>query len=161
MNDIGELVVVVECIYIYYWKISTLLFLLTIYVSLSRCVYTLLLTQHKKSDGDLVNEIINSKPCVLGTGGVYSVVAVIMYAVMMIMACRLPQDDPYGVCCKKRRGSSSNELSTTSGALGFGLVDGGKQESGSESDNNNDGEGGKRNWVSEENRRDVEENEII
>ena len=108
-----------------------------------------------------MNEIINAKPCVLGTGGVYSVVAVIMYAIMMIMACRLPQDDPYGVCCKKRRSSSSNELSTTSGALGFGLVDGGKQESGSESDNNNEGEGGKRNWVSEENRRDVEENEII
>ncbi len=107
-----------------------------------------------------MNEIINAKPCVLGSGGVYSVVAVILYAIIMIMACRLPQDDPYGLCCKKRSGRNSGLESTSGGDVAFGLVGG--KESGSETDNTTDGqEGERRNWVSEEKRRDVEENEII
>ena len=79
----------------------------------------------------------------------------------MIMACRLPQDDPYGLCCKKRSGRNSGIESTSGGDVAFGLV--GSKESISETGNTaTDGqEGERRNWVSEEKRRDVEENEII
>lgn len=107
-----------------------------------------------------MNEIINAKPCVLGSGGIYAVVAVIMYAIMIIMACRLPKDDPHGLCCKKRSGRNSGTESMSGGDAAFGLV--GSKESGSETDNTVDGqEGEQRTWVSEDNRRDVEENEII
>lgn len=110
------------------------------------------------SDGDLVNEIINATPCVVGKGGVYSIVAVILYAVMIVMACRLPKDDPYGLCCKKsRRGSTKESLS----GVEFGLVGG--ETNGSESDNTalSGPESERPNWVSEEKKREVEENEII
>jgi len=82
---------------------------------------------------------------------------------MIIMACRLPKDDPYGLCCKKRRGNSGNESTSTTGGQ-FGLL--GSKESGSDNGNtttemNDVQEGERPNWVSEEKRRDVEENEII
>lgn len=56
------------------------------------------LSQH--SDGDIINEILNQEPCVVGQGGIYSAISVGLYFVTLIMACRLPQSDPYGLFCK-------------------------------------------------------------
>ena len=81
-----------------------------------------------RRDGDIVNEILNQEPCVIGQGSVYSIVAILLYALVMIMACRLPQDDPYGLCCKKRSAARNNENGggndNSSSRSKFGLLGG-------------------------------------
>lgn len=64
-------------------------------------------------DGDIVHEILNQEPCVIGRGGVYSAVSIALYAVIMIMACRLPKDDPYGICCNKKGSSTGGSSPLT------------------------------------------------
>jgi len=38
-------------------------------------------------------------PCVLGTGGTYSIVALVLYFVISILICCAPSADPYHLCC--------------------------------------------------------------
>lgn len=95
-------------------------------------------------DGDIVHEILNQEPCVIGKGGVYSAISIALYAVIMIMACRLPRDDPHGICCNKK----------------------GVSAEGSAPLSQDDGTSNGRSWVSKERKggvseEDEEENEII
>ena len=95
------------------------------------------------------------------------------------MACRLPQHDPYGICCKKRSAARNNENGggndNSSSRSKFGLLGGtpvgGKSGSSLVGDSDNDvdtasnGQERERpNWLSEEATRDKvekEEQEII
>lgn len=97
----------------------------------------------------------------MGQGAVMSIVALVLYAIMIVLACRLPQDDPYGLCCKRDDSPRSD-----TGAHGqFGLLGSGKSEiSNGTSDqitgngSNGDSRRERPNWMSED--KD-EENEII
>lgn len=119
------------------------------------------------SDGDIINEIINQKPCVLGEGGKYSVTALILYAVVMVMVCRLPKDDPYGWFCRKDkepvRSSDPVGDGASPGGGKFGLF--GSKKGNSDAENGNTARSGREherpNWLSEEQARTDEENEII
>lgn len=112
------------------------------------------------SDGDIINEILNQEPCVIGQGGVYSIVAITLYAIMVVMACRLPQDDPYGICCKKNKDAKDSTTTFKGSSSGFGLL-GGKSENGDDGNPAN-GKPEKPNWLSEESKPTIdEENEII
>jgi len=98
-------------------------------------------------NGDIVNEILNQVPCVMGRGGVYSAVSVALYAVIMMMASRLPHDDPYGVCCNKKGKSTEGSAPLSQDDGGTGAASNG------------------RSWVSKEREGALEEqegaNEII
>ncbi len=112
------------------------------------------------SDGDIINEIINAKPCVLGQGGKYSVTALILYAVVLVMVCRLPKDDPYGWFCRMDK-----EPVRSSDPVGDGASPGGGKKGYSDAENGNTARSGREherpNWLSEEQARTDEENEII
>jgi len=146
---------------------------------ISQGVTFLFFNSERYCDGDIVNEILNQEPCVIGQGGIYSIVAILLYALAMIMACRLPQDDPYGLCCKKRSAARNNENGggndNSSSRSKFGLLGGtpvgGKSGTslvgGSDNDVDAASNGPERerpNWLSEEATRDKvekEEQEII
>ncbi len=109
------------------------------------------------SDGDIVNEIINQEPCVFGQGAIYSVIALVLYAIMIGMSCRLPQDDPYGLCCKKNRDSGKSDTASERSGK-FGLL-GSKSSAGEDGTTAPDQKPERPNWLSEENGRKVEEDE--
>jgi hypothetical protein len=133
------------------------------------------------SDGDIINEIINQEPCILGEGGKDSVTALVLYAIVMVLVCRLPQDDPYGWCSKCKKGGGRNDgYSSNNDPIGDGgSAGGGKSSSGvlfgsskKGSSSINDTENGNNtarsgreherpNWLSEEAAREKEEHEII
>ncbi|KAL9190593.1 hypothetical protein ACHAXT_000299 [Thalassiosira profunda] len=132
-------------------------------ISLCACICQgvtfLFFNSERYCDGDIVNEILNQEPCVVGQGGVFSVVALIIYAIMWIMSCRLPKDDPYGVFCNNKDSTKS----TQDGSSGqFGLLGSKTDSLGSNGESNTARTGQERerpNWMSEE--ANDEENEII
>lgn len=124
-----------------------------VYACAIKCLTTIRFL-HPCSDGDIINEILNQKPCVMGQGGWYSVGALILYAIMFAMSCALPQDDPHGFFCQ---GRDSKETA------GFGMLGSSvtKNENG-ENGNPQNGKPQQPNWLSEESKPTVdEENEII
>jgi hypothetical protein len=122
------------------------------------------------SDGDILNEIINQKPCVLGVGGKDAVAALILYAIVMVMVCCLPKADPYGLCFRKDRepvrsfDPVGDGASPGGGKLG---IFGSSKKGNSDAEKGNTARSGREhdrpNWLSEEEARDRdhEENEII
>lgn len=64
-------------------------------------------------DGDIVSEILNQEPCVIGKGGLYSIVAMVLYGLVLLMACRLPQDDPFSPVCNKTNAAQNDANSRT------------------------------------------------
>jgi hypothetical protein len=135
------------------------------------------------SDGDIINEIINQEPCILGEGGKDSVAALVLYAIVMVLGCRIPQDDPYGWCSRCKMGggrnagySSNNDPIGDGGSPGgggksssgllFGSSKNGSSSSINDTENgNNTARSGREherpNWLSEEAAREKEEHEII
>ncbi|KAL3776055.1 hypothetical protein ACHAW5_002791 [Stephanodiscus triporus] len=121
-------------------------------------------------DGDILNEIINQKPCVLGVGGKDAVAALILYAIVMVMVCCLPKADPYGLCFRRDRepvrsfDPVGDGASPGGGKLG---ILGSSKNGSSDAENGNTARSGREhdrpNWLSEEEarERDHEENEII
>jgi len=137
-------IVVLECVL--GWRMCLeryIIGLIAICASISQGVTFLFFNSKRYCDGDIVHEIINQEPCFIAQGGIYSAVAVALYGIIMIMACRLPSDDPYGLCNKKSRSSTgSTQLSQNES----GLVMGDKS----------------RSWISAEKKIQIdEENEII
>lgn len=113
-----------------------------------------------------MNEILNQEPCVVGQGGLLSAIAIAAYAIIALMACRLPQDDPYGLCCKKRSAAraerkegSKFQGSASGGGSKFGLL--GKSDGGGPDMPNSPEERDRPNWLSEDAKKQNEENEII
>jgi hypothetical protein len=121
------------------------------------------------SDGDIISEIINQKPCVLGEGGKYSVVALIFYAIVMVLVCSLPKDDPYGLCRRSDREPVRSSDPVGDGASPGGGISGlfgGSKKGSGDAGNENTARSGREhdrpNWLSEEKAREEdEENEII
>eukprot|EP00584_Thalassiosira_punctigera_P002578 CAMPEP_0172547498 /NCGR_PEP_ID=MMETSP1067-20121228/17016_1 /TAXON_ID=265564 ORGANISM="Thalassiosira punctigera, Strain Tpunct2005C2" /NCGR_SAMPLE_ID=MMETSP1067 /ASSEMBLY_ACC=CAM_ASM_000444 /LENGTH=404 /DNA_ID=CAMNT_0013334591 /DNA_START=240 /DNA_END=1452 /DNA_ORIENTATION=+ len=116
----------------------------------SQGVTFLFFNSERYCDGDIVHEILNQEPCVLGRGGLYSITALLLYALVMAMACRLPQDDPYGLCCKKRSTARNNESGSEIGSPD--ATQDNTARSGQERE--------RPNWISED-AKGKEENEII
>ena len=90
------------------------------------------------SDGNIVHEITNGAPCTIGTGAAMSIAALVLYFVTILMACRVPDGEAYGLrrlCCKKRssdeRGGavSTNDVDDV-GHGGGGSLMGGKASGG-------------------------------
>ena len=120
------------------------------------------------SDGDIVHEILNQEPCVVGQGATFSIVALVLYFLMMVASCRLPQDDPFGLCCKKKdsgKSSTSSGASASNGSANgsgkFGLLGGKADTNGSDDMSASDQKPERPNWLSEEGKKDSEESEII
>lgn len=112
------------------------------------------------SDGDIIHEILNQEPCVVGQGAEMAIGALVLYFIMMIMCCRLPQDDPYGLCCKKDNSSTTSGGASTSSSGKFGLLGGKSDTSGT--DGTSDQKPERPNWLSEDKKKEAdEENEII
>ena len=116
---------------------------------ISQGVTFLFFNSEQYCDGDIINEILNQEPCVIGEGGIYSAIATGLYFVMLVMACKLPQDDPYGLCCKASQAKRNDGSGGSSSSGGFGRL--GSKSSGGED----------RKWVSEEPRQATEDDEII
>lgn len=141
--------------------------LIAMVACISQGITFLFFNSERYCDGDIVNEILNQEPCVMGQGGVYSVISIVLYAITLVMACRLPQDDPFGLCCKKAsaRRNEGNNNDTGSSRSGFGLLGGKSGSSSGAGDDNDDNaassgqERERPNWLSEEAKK--EENEII
>eukprot|EP00585_Thalassiosira_rotula_P022966 CAMPEP_0196227010 /NCGR_PEP_ID=MMETSP0912-20130531/50695_1 /TAXON_ID=49265 /ORGANISM="Thalassiosira rotula, Strain GSO102" /LENGTH=507 /DNA_ID=CAMNT_0041506527 /DNA_START=95 /DNA_END=1618 /DNA_ORIENTATION=- len=134
----------------------------------SQGVTFLFFNSERYCDGDIVNEILNQVPCVIGDGGIYSIVALLLYALAMFMACRLPKSDPYGLCCKERsaaREQAQNDgIGGTSRTSRFGLVSKGDDDDADNvGDNPANGKPERPNWLSEEDKKkqEIEEQEII
>ena len=104
------------------------------------------------SDGDIINEILNQEPCVIGPGGIYSIAALLLYALVLVMSCKLPQDDPYAPCCKKR--SAARNGGNDGGARTF--VGSEKEAAGEDEE-----KPAQAPWLSEEKEKGENENEII
>eukprot|EP00584_Thalassiosira_punctigera_P004859 CAMPEP_0172528148 /NCGR_PEP_ID=MMETSP1067-20121228/2627_1 /TAXON_ID=265564 ORGANISM="Thalassiosira punctigera, Strain Tpunct2005C2" /NCGR_SAMPLE_ID=MMETSP1067 /ASSEMBLY_ACC=CAM_ASM_000444 /LENGTH=482 /DNA_ID=CAMNT_0013312015 /DNA_START=270 /DNA_END=1718 /DNA_ORIENTATION=+ len=138
-------------------------------VALCACVsqgVTFLFFNSKRyCDGDIVHEILNQEPCVFGQGALYSVIALGLYALVMVMACRLPQDDPYGLCCKKRSAARNNQSAGSRSQFGLVGKSAGDVDGPDTADDNTTRSGGERErpgWISEDAREKGEnENEII
>jgi len=103
-------------------------------------------------DGDIINEILNQEPCVIGPGGIYSIAALLLYALVLVMSCKLPQDDPYAPCCKKR--SAARNGGNDGGARTF--VGSEKEAAGEDEE-----KPAQAPWLSEEKEKGENENEII
>jgi len=60
-------------------------------------------------DANIIHEILERKPCVLGAGATYSVVALILYASIIVLVCCAPSADPYHLlcCCRAQKESNS------------------------------------------------------
>mmetsp|Transcript_24235 Transcript_24235/g.41368 ORF Transcript_24235/g.41368 Transcript_24235/m.41368 type:complete len:555 (-) Transcript_24235:99-1763(-) len=100
-------------------------------------------------DGDILHEILNQEPCVLGQGGIMSIVALLLYFFTLLLVCKVPQDEPYGLCCKGRKNNDSEKVFQ---GEGDGMLMG---------SNSNDAKPERPGWISEDNRSEEEENEII
>lgn len=105
-------------------------------------------------DGDILHEILNQEPCVLGKGGLMSIVALLLYFFTLLLVCKVPQDEPYGLCCKGRKKNDSEKVFQGDGDGNSGLLMG---------SNPNNSKPERPNWISEDNRErdEEEENEII
>lgn len=111
------------------------------------------------SDGDIVHEILNQEPCVIGLGGIYAIVALVLYFIMVIMCCKLPQDDPYGLCCKNRNRRES--APTSSGSGKFGLLGSSKNEETFKGSSAQDPRRERPGWLSEDASKTAEEGDEI
>mmetsp|Transcript_30667 Transcript_30667/g.45091 ORF Transcript_30667/g.45091 Transcript_30667/m.45091 type:complete len:326 (-) Transcript_30667:67-1044(-) len=100
-------------------------------------------------DGDILHEILNQEPCVLGQGGIMSIVALLLYFFTLLLVCKVPQDEPYGLCCQGRKNNDSEKVFQ---GEGDGMLMG---------SNSNDAKPERPGWISEDNRSEEEENEII
>ena len=100
-------------------------------------------------DGDILHEILNQEPCVFGQGAIMSIVATLLYFFTLLLVCKVPKDDPYGLCCKKGK---SNDADRVFQGEGDGMLMG---------SNPNDAKPERPGWISEDSRSEEEENEII
>jgi len=148
------------------WFERWILGLAAIMACISQGITFLFFNSQRYCDGDIINEILNQEPCVMGKGGVFSLVATILFGIIIVMACAGPKNNPYGIC---RRGSDEP---TTTGNNSNGDLTGGKSSKfrflggGSKStplgqDDNSfvDGKPEKPGWLSED--RDRTEDEVI
>jgi hypothetical protein len=105
-------------------------------------------------DGDLLHEILNQQPCVLGKGGAMSIAALLLYFFTILLVWKVPEGDPYGICCKGRKKDDSEKVFQGDGDGNSGLLMG---------SNPNNSKPERPNWISEDNRNrdEEEENEII
>lgn len=126
----------------------------------SQGITFLFFNSERYCDGDIVHEIINQEPCVVGQGGVYSIIALVLYFVMIVMSCRLPQDDPYGLCCKKND-PAKDSTASTGGSGKFGLLGSGSKGEetfkGSSGGKDDDPRRERPNWLSEDARKEAVE----
>jgi len=124
-------------------------------VALCACVLQgitfLFFNSERYCDGDIINEILNQKPCVVGKGGYYSIAAMALYLLVVAMACRLPQDNPYTPMCNKNSEARNNENQRT-------FVGSGK---GGDAEGASDGKPAQAPWLSQDKEKNTEENEII
>lgn len=133
----------------------------------SQGITFLFFNSERYCDGDIINEIINQEPCVIGEGGKYSVAALVLYAVAMILVCRLPQDDPYVWCSRCKKGGrdpvkSSDPIGDGASPGGGKSVFFGSKEGSSDVENGNTARSERPNWLSSEAAREKdEEHEII
>jgi len=141
------------------WCEKWIVGLVAIMACISQGVTFLFFNSERYCDGDIVNEILNQEPCVMGQGGIFSVIATVLYGIVLIMACRLPQDDPYGLCGKKDRDASTTNNSNGDLSTGskFRFLGGSKKGGDSAPlGTDDDGKPERPNWLSEE-----EDNEVI
>ena len=105
-------------------------------------------------DGDLLHELLNQEPCVLGQGGVMSIMALLLYFFTMLLVCKVPEDEPYGLCCKGRKNNDAEKVFQGNDDGDSGSLMGGDP---------NNAKPERPNWISEENRGgdEDEEHEII
>jgi hypothetical protein len=103
-------------------------------------------------DGDILHEILNQEPCVLGKGAIMSVVALLFYFFILLLVCKVPKDDPYGLCCKsKKAGGSDKVFHGADGNSGFLM---GSNPSNSKPE--------RPTWISDDKRgEEEEENKIV
>mmetsp|Transcript_25456 Transcript_25456/g.53442 ORF Transcript_25456/g.53442 Transcript_25456/m.53442 type:complete len:473 (-) Transcript_25456:255-1673(-) len=116
-------------------------------------------------DGNIIHEITNGEPCTVGKGAAMSISALFLYFLTMIMACRVPNGEPYGLrrlCCKKKndgrggRGDAGRlPLSDEDDDGGAGGLMGGKGGDGNAAVSGRDSES--PHWLS----KDQHENEVI
>lgn len=101
-------------------------------------------------DGDILHEILNQEPCVLGQGGIMSIVAVLLYFFTLLLVCKVPEADPYGLCCRGRKNNDSEKVFQGEGD-GILMV----------GSNTDDTKPERPGWISEDKRSEDEDNEII
>jgi len=144
------------------WCERWIIGIVSIMACVSQGITFLFFNSERYCDGDIVNEIINQKPCVVGQGGVYSITALVLYVVMVVMSCRLPKDDPYGLCCKKNDSSAQDSTTSAGGSGKFGLLGGGSKGGsetfkGSNGGTDDDPRRERPNWLSEDARKEAVE----
>ena len=100
-------------------------------------------------DGDILHEILNQEPCVLGKGGYMSIGSLLLYFFTIILVCKVPQDEPYGVCCRGEKNDYSERV-----------FQGESESNGDLLMKSNMDDSKERPWVSED-KREEEENAII
>lgn len=143
LGSVAAFVIVMECLIGWrIWCEKIIIGLVSLAACISQGITFLFFNSQRYCDGDIINEILNQEPCVVGQGALYSIIALVLYAIMLVMSCRLPQDDPYSVCCKKRN-RESDAGGSSSGQ--FGLISG----KGSAVDDPNS-KPERPNWLSEE-----------
>jgi hypothetical protein len=59
------------------------------------------------SNGDILTEILHQVPCTVGDGGVFSILAFIMYFLSGVFICCVPKPKPV-LCQKESEGTSSS-----------------------------------------------------
>lgn len=142
------------------------------FIALSACVSQgitfMFFNSERYCDGDIIHEILNQEPCVMGQGAIFSVVSIVLYFIIMVMACCLPTADPYGLCCKKasaKRSAAKQESANTGSKFLGGSETGGEEgnvESG-DTETGNDLKPEKPGWLSEEAKvaNEKDENELL
>ncbi|KAL7475494.1 hypothetical protein ACHAW6_001405 [Cyclotella cf. meneghiniana] len=100
------LILVVECML--GWKICCekwIVSLLALSSSVSQGMTFLFFNSDKYCDANIIHEILEQDPCVVGTGAILSIVALILYLCIIVLVCRAPQDNPYHLlcCCRAQK----------------------------------------------------------
>eukprot|EP00804_Cyclotella_cryptica_P008003 CCRYP_016019-RA/>CCRYP_016019-RA protein AED:0.27 eAED:0.27 QI:310/1/1/1/0.5/0.33/3/356/402 len=107
LGALVALIFIVECILglkicCEKWIVS----LLAVSACISQGLTFLLFNSERYCDANIIHEILEQNPCVVGTGAIISIVALIMYACVIVLVCRVPQDHPYHLlcCCRAQKG---------------------------------------------------------
>ena len=118
------------------------------------------------SNANIIHEILEQDPCVPGSGGQYSIIALVLYALIILFICCAPSADPYHLlcCCRAQKEANASDPNFSSLELADNKSSDGTSVGTGKEEESNVALSGRDHtaapWMSEE-QREKDENEII
>lgn len=142
---------------------------MTSYLECNRISYgahTLTLLRSSPSNANIIHEILQQDPCVPGVGGEFSIISLVLYALIILFICCAPSADPYHLmcCCRAQKDTDASGPNFSSLELAENKSSDGKSTGNDKGEGSNIALSGRDHtaapWMSED-QKEVDENEII